>query len=299
MKLLITGAFSLTEKQFNIIANMGHEIVFMQNEADPLPCPYGDVEGVICNGLFLHHQIEKFCNLRYIQLTSAGFDRMPMDYVQQKSIKIFNARGVYSIPMAEFALGGVLFLYKNFQFFAENQKLHRWQKHRELKELFDKNVLIIGAGNVGVECAKRFSLMGCKVFGADIVSFSSEYFKEIFTMKELQVPLSNADIVVLTLPLTNETRNLFSTDLFSKMKDGAVLVNIARGAIVNTNDLVAALKTKLGGAVLDVFEEEPLGEDNELWDMKNVVVTPHNSFVGEGNKKRLFELIINNLVKEA
>ena len=165
--------------------------------------------------------------------------------------------------------------------------------------MFDKNVLIIGAGNVGVECAKRFSLMGSKVFGADIVSFSSEYFKEIYTMKELQVPLSNADIVVLTLPLTNETRNLFSTDLFSKMKDGAVRVNIARGAIVNTNDLVAALKTKLGGAVLDVFEEEPLGEDNELWDMKNVIITPHNSFVGEGNKKRLFELIINNLVKEA
>ena len=281
MKLLITGAFSISQKQIDFIENMGHKVIFMKNEADLLPCLYDEVEGVICNGLFLHHPIEKFSHLKYIQLTSAGFDRVPMDYVRQKGIKIFNARGVYSIPMAEFALGGVLSLYKKFEFFAENQKFHCWEKHRGLKELFDKNVLIVGAGNVGQECAKRFSIMGCSVFGADVVSFQSEYFEQIYSVAELQISLSSADIVILTLPLTNETRNLFSADMFSKMKNGAVLVNISRGAIVNTDDLIVALKTKLGGAVLDVFEEEPLDTSSELWNMENVIITPHNSFVGE------------------
>ena len=100
---------------------------------------------------------------------------------------------------------------------------------------------------------------------------------------------------MLTLPLTDETRHLIDGDVFEKMKHGAVLVNIARGAVVDTAALTEALKTKLFGAVLDVFEEEPLSEDSPLWEMENVIVTPHNSFVGDGNADRLFRLISENL----
>ena len=137
--------------------------------------------------------------------------------------------------------------------------------------------------------------MGCKVFGADIVSFKSEHFEEIYLIDELDSKLSKMDIVILTLPLTDETRYLFNKSKFQKMKDGAVLVNISRGAVVNTNDLINALNQSLGGAVLDVFETEPLEDNSPLWDMKNVIITPHNSFVGEGNNKRLFEVVISNL----
>lgn len=295
MKLLVTGAFSGTKEQLNEIESLGHDVIFMQQEKDELPCDYSEVEGVIGNGIFLHHKIEKFTSLKFIQLTSAGFDRVPMDYVNAKGIKIFNARGVYSIPMAEFALAGVLSLYKKLDFFAEKQKEHCWEKHRGVLELFGKTVLIVGAGNVGQECAKRFSAMGCKVFGADIVPYSSEYFENICTMTEMDLKLMDADIVVLTLPLTKETQNLFDKEKFSKMKQGTVLVNISRGAVINTDDLIAALNTNLGGAVLDVFETEPLDENSPLWDMENVIITPHNSFVGEGNNKRLFEVIISNL----
>ena len=135
MKLLITGAWKCTSEQLHKIEEMGHSIVFMQNEKGSLPCAYEDVEGVICNGLFLHHPIEKFTSLRYIQLTSAGFDRVPMDYVQAHGIDIYNARGVYSIPMAEIAISGVLQLYKQTRFFYENQKNMAWEKHRGLLEL--------------------------------------------------------------------------------------------------------------------------------------------------------------------
>lgn len=297
MNLLITGAFSCTEEQINEIKKLGHEVVFMQYEKDELPCEYSWVQGIIGNGIFLFHPIEKFTSLKFIQLTSAGFDRVPMDYVKEKGIRIFNARGVYSIPMAEFALCGVLALYKKMDFFLRNQKEHRWDKHRGVLELYSKNVLVVGAGNVGQECAKRFTAMGCTVYGADIYPVQSEAFIEVLPMTELDNLLAEADVVILTLPLTDETRYLFNKSKFDKMKNGSVLVNISRGAVVNTNDLIDALNQSLGGAVLDVFETEPLDENNPLWDMPNTIITPHNSFVGEGNSKRLFECVHKNLLE--
>lgn len=295
MNLLITGAFSCTQAQLDHIASLGHNVVFMQQEKDSLPCEPSWVEGIIGNGIFLHHPIEAFTSLRFIQLTSAGFDRVPMDYARKKSIQVFNARKVYSIPMAEFALGGVLSLYKKLNVFAENQKQHLWKKQRNVLELFGKTVLIVGAGNVGQECAKRFSAMGCRVFGADIAPFDCDFFEKVHPMDELDSLLENADIVILTLPLTAETKNLFTADRFAHFKNGALLVNISRGAVVNTTDLIDALNKKLGGALLDVFENEPLDTDSPLWDMDNVIITPHNSFVGDGNNQRLFDLVIENL----
>ena len=295
MNLLITGAFSCTDEQIKYIEALGHNVVFMQQEKDELPCEYSFVEGIVGNGIFLHHPIDKFTNLKFIQLTSAGFDRVPMSYVEEKEIKIFNARGVYSIPMAEFALAGVLSLYKKLDFFAQNQKNRAWIKHRSILELFGKTVLIVGAGNVGNECAKRFSAMGCSVLGCDLYPNKTENFTDVLPLSELDTLLTSADIVVLTLPLTKETEYLFDKSKFSAMKIGSVLVNIARGAVVDTNDLVVALKQKLGGAILDVFETEPLDENSPLWDMENVIITPHNSFIGEGNNQRLFEVVTNNI----
>lgn len=295
MNLLVTGAFSCSKEQLNCIEALGHKVVFMQYEKDKLPCEYTWVEGIIGNGIFLHHPIEKFTSLNFIQLTSAGFDRIPMDYVEEKGIKIFNARGVFSIPMAEFALAGVLYLYKKFDFFAQNQKKHIWEKNKAVFELFGKTVLVVGAGNVGNECAKRFSAMGCKVLGCDLYPNKTENFADVLPLNELDTLLNDADVVVLTLPLTADTKNLFNKNKFIQMKNGALLVNIARGAVVNTEDLVDALKQNLGGAVLDVFETEPLEETSPLWDMDNVIITPHNSFVGNGNNIRLFEVVMKNL----
>ena len=133
----------------------GHKVHFFQFEKDELSMFWTKwVEGVICNGLFLTHDIRKFINLRYIQLTSAGFDRVPMDYVKGDNIVINNARGVYSIPMAEFALFGVLELYKKGRKFFENQKQHIWEKQRNLYELFGKKVCIVGCGSVGTVMCK-------------------------------------------------------------------------------------------------------------------------------------------------
>ncbi len=297
MRLLVTGAWQCTKEQLCELEKLGNEVVFMQNEKDKLPVSPAEIEGVICNGLFLYHKIEEFVNLKYIQLTSAGFDRVPMDYVSEKGIEIHNARGVYSIPMAEFALSGVLQLYKQSKFFLKNQENHKWDKHRGLLELFGKNICIVGCGNVGTECAKRFGAFGCSVYGVDLYPRKDESYLEMYGLCDLDVAISNADVVVLTLPLTEETKHLFNKERFGKMKNGAVLVNIARGAVVDTGALIEALNSKLGGAVLDVFEEEPLNENSPLWDLENVIITPHNSFVGEHNKDRLCQVICGNLSK--
>lgn len=295
MNLLVTGAWSDGKNCITELEAMGHNVLFMQYEKDELPCSYEWVEGVVCNGLFLSHPIEKFTILRYIQLTSAGFDRVDMEYVKAHGIEIHNARGVYSIPMAEFAISGVLQLYKQAAFFRENQKRHLWEKHRGLLELAGKKVLIAGCGSVGNECTKRFKAFDCNITGVDLFPREDSLYSEILPLEKLDATLKTADIVVLTLPLSEQTRHLMNDNKLSLLKDGAVLINIARGAIVDTEALIKHID-RLGGAVLDVFEEEPLNENSPLWDKPNIILTPHNSFVGEGNGERLREVIVENLI---
>lgn len=295
MNFLVTGAVGNPSAIIEYIEKMGHTAVFMQNESEALPCDYEFVQAVICNGLFLHHSIEKFTSLKYIQLTSAGFDRVPMDYVKQKEIKIFNARGVYNVPMAEFALCGVLQLYKKSRFFFENQKRHEWIKNREILQLDKKTITIVGCGNVGTECAKKFKAFDCRILGVDIYPHTDPNYEKIYPLDEIYEVLAKTDVLILTLPLTEKTYHFFDKDKLEKLKSGAVLVNIARGAVVDTNALIKALNENISGAVLDVFEEEPLSKDSPLWDMQNVIITPHNSFVGEHNAQRLEQVIFANL----
>lgn len=297
MNILVTGAWQSAKDNIKKIEKLGHTVVFMQYEKDELPCDYSWVEGVICNGLFLSHPIEKFVNLKYIQLTSAGFDRVPMDYVKENQITIHNARGVYSIPMAEFAISGVLQLYKNAKFFINNQQKNLWNKDRNLIELYGKTVCVVGCGSVGTECAKRFKAFGCKVLGVDLFTRNDDNYDDMVNLDKIDEILPMSDVVVLTLPLTDDTYHIIDKNNFSKFKDNAVLVNIARGAVVDTEALIQALNYKLYGAVLDVFEEEPLDEYSSLWKVEKVIITPHNSFVGENNDYRLTELIFTNLCK--
>ena len=295
MKLLLTGAFRYTDEQIEYLESLGNEVVFVQDERKALDFDVSEIEGVICNGLFLYTPIENFKSLRFIQLTSAGLDRVPLAYIKEHNIKIANARGVYSAPMAEFALACVLQLYKQSRFFYNNQKAHKWDKHRGLLELTSKNVLVVGAGSIGSEVAKRFKAFDANVVGVDLFPNDNANFNEVLPLSELDNQLKTADIVVLTLPLTSDIEGFFNNEKFCLMKDSAVFVNIARGKLVNQNDLISALEQcKIAGAVLDVFEEEPLEESSKLWNFDNVIITPHNSFVGDMNNKRMFDTIVIN-----
>ena len=296
MNLLVTGAWSDAKKHISQIEAMGHAVVFMQQERDALPCEPEWVEGVIANGLFLTHPIEKFENLRFIQLTSAGYDRVPMEYVRAHKIKIYNAKGVYGIPIAEHVVAGVLALYRQLPFFLGSQKLHQWVKRRDCLELTGKTVCIVGCGSVGSECAKRFTALGCRVIGINRTVFESKDYHAVLPLDDLNLDtvLPQADIVVLTIALTRETTHLIAAQRLNMLKPSAVVVNVSRGQIVDMSALTAVLP-HIGGALLDVFEEEPLAPDSPLWDMQNVIITPHNSFVGEGISTRMVYTISKNL----
>lgn len=296
MKLLLTGAFKYTNEQIEYLKSLGNEVVFVQDEREKIGFDVSDIEGVICNGLFLYNKIEQFKSLKYIQLTSAGFDRVPLDYINDHKIKIYNARGVYSVPMAEFALTGILQLVKQSRFFYENQKQHMWEKSRTLGELSGKTAVIVGAGNIATEVAKRLDAFDMTVIGVDVCNNEKLYFYKVELLSELDEYLKIADVVVLTLPLMDSTRGMFDKTKFELMKENSIFVNLARGPLVVENDLIDSLEQKLiGGAVLDVFDVEPLEKNSPLWDMENVILTPHNSFVGENNNKRMFKVIVENL----
>lgn len=300
MKLLVTGAFNATDEQLDKLSELGYEIMRQRDESGKHECDFSEADAVICNGLFLYHDISEFKSLKVIQLTSAGLDRVPLDEIRKRNIALFNARGVYSAPMAEFALAGVLTLYKHLNSFYENQKQHLWQKDRQLSELCGKTVAIVGCGSVGTECAKRFKAFDTKIISVDVFNHCNKIYDEFCHISNIGSVLGEADIVILTLPLTDKTKGLFNGEMFSLFKDGSVLVNISRGAVVNEADLAAVLESgKLSGAVLDVFETEPLDGESPLWDMPNVIITPHNSFVSGNNGARLFALAYDNLKKSA
>ena len=205
MKLLLTGAFTYSDEQLEKLRNSGFEITFVQNEHEPLQIDCSDFDAVVCNNLFKYNSPEMFTNLKVVQLTSAGFDRVPVGYFATHGISLFNARGVYSIPMAEWVVLKLLEIYKNSRAFFTQQKKKEWQKHRDLLEISSKRVLIVGTGSVGLECAKRLDAFGAQVMGADIYDSKSPYIHEFYPMEELVNILPTADVVILTLPLNDKT----------------------------------------------------------------------------------------------
>lgn len=298
MNLLLTGCFKYSEEQLEKLSSIGYTIYFMQQEKEDLPLAASEFDAIVCNGLFLSHDIDLFDRLKFIQLTSTGYDRVPVDRIKERGIKLFNARGVYSTPMAEWVLFRVLEYYKQGWFFNHEQTKLRWTKHRGLREIVGTKVAIVGAGSIGQEVAKRFKAFGAEIIGFDIHTNKIEGFDNIALTSTLQTCIGLFDIIVLTAPLLPSTQGMINEDMFRDMKKNSILVNIARGGLIDEKAMCEVLSERKDLYVaLDVFESEPLAESSPLWKMENVAISPHNSFVSNGNNKRMFDVIYTNLKK--
>lgn len=296
MNLLLTGCFKYSEEQMEALRSLGYTVYFMQQEKEELPLEAAEVDVTVCNGLFLSHIIDDFSRLKLIQLTSAGFDRVPVDTIKERGIELYSARGVYSTPMAEWAVFRVLEHYKQGWFFREEQLSGRWTKHRGLREVAGTKVAVVGAGNVGQEVAKRFQAFGAETTGFDIHTNETIGFDHMALTETLRERVGEFDVVVVTAPLLPSTQGLINRDVLCAMKDGAVLVNIARGGLIDEQAMCEVLAGRKDlFAALDVFETEPLNEDSPLWNLENVALSPHNSFVSDGNNARMFAVIYQNL----
>lgn len=297
MNLLLTGCFKYNEEQLNAIKSLGYRVYYMESEKyDELPIPAEDIDATICNYLFTVKDFKSFTNIKLIQLVSAGLDRVPLDEIKARGCKLYNARGVYSTPMAEWALFRVLEKYKQGWFFKNEQEKKSWTKNRDVKEVFGIKVAIIGVGNIGGEVAKRFKALGALVDGYDIHTNYSPGIDNMLLIDTLKQNVNRYDVIILTAPLLPSTRGLISRDILMGLRDSAILINISRGGLIDEQALVDVLTERQDiFAALDVFDKEPLETESPLWSLPNVAISPHNSFVSNGNNERMFNVMYSNL----
>ncbi|MDU5806399.1 MAG: phosphoglycerate dehydrogenase [Peptoniphilus harei] len=235
-------------------------------------------------------------NLKYIFLTSVGIDFLDLDYIKEKEITLSNNNGAYDDPIAEWIVYGLLQINKDDRRNIENQKEKLWKKRSFAYNLYGKKALFMGTGTIAVAGAKRLKGFEIELNGFNTSGRKVEPFDNVYSLKELDRILPEMDYVIMCLPGTEKTHHILNADRFKKLKDGVVVVNISRGSTIDEDALVDAVKSgKVRGAALDVFEEEPLSKDSELWELENVYIYPHISFACEDLSTRQFATAYQNL----
>jgi phosphoglycerate dehydrogenase-like enzyme len=240
---------------------------------------------------------ERAPNLRWIQLTSAGLDRAARSGLLESDIMITNASGLHATPIGEYVLTLMLMFCKQAHTFIRAQQRREWVRFMP-QELYGKTVGIVGLGHIGEEVARLAKEFGCRILAIrrSATERTSGELGDLMPPSMLHDLLAESDFVVLATPLTEETRGLIGADELRAMKSTAVLINIARGPVVDQDALIGALKSgEIAGAGLDVFDPEPLPEDSELWSLENVIMSPHISGGTEIYNKRATAIFTDNL----
>jgi len=234
-------------------------------------------------------------NLRWIHTISAGVDHVLFPALAESDAVLTNASGVFNVPIAETVLAYMLAVVKRLPEMLEQQRSHRWHT-LGLRELRGLTVGIVGLGSIGSEVARLCRAFGMRVLGLRRHPGPHEHADEVLPPDRLHDLLARSDFVVIACPLTEETRGLIGPAELAAMKPDGWLINIARGAIVDEEALIEALQERsIGGACLDALAEEPLPEDSPLWDLPNVIITPHNSWSSPHLQERQIELFLENL----
>lgn len=233
--------------------------------------------------------------LRWLHIASAGVDPVLFPGLQESDVVLTNSRGVFDGAIAEYVLGVVLAFAKDFARSWELQKQRQW-KHRESERISGRRVLVVGTGPIGRSIARMLRAAGMSVAGVGRRPREGDPdFGDVYASSELSSHLPGADYVVAVAPLTEQTKGMFDAEAFAAMKPGSRFVNVGRGELVVTSDLIGALRSgPLGGAALDVFDTEPLPADSPLWTMENVLISPHMSGDFVGWRNTLVEVFADN-----
>lgn len=232
-------------------------------------------------------------SLRWVSVGGSGTDHLaPWDPAR---LTVTNAAGVAADAMAQYAIGGILHFTLDFPGFAAHQRNRNWASG-SVSSVSGKTIAILGLGKTGQAVAHLAKAFGMEVVGIRARPASTKSVDRVEPMERLHDVLRVADYIVVCLPLTSATRGLIDAAALQAVKPGAVLVDVSRGGIARQSALIEALRDgRIKGAILDVFEQEPLPRDNPLWEMENVIVTPHCSSVYEGWERRAVEMFCDNL----
>ncbi|MDK2585928.1 phosphoglycerate dehydrogenase [Romboutsia sedimentorum] len=294
MKVLFTMNYG--EDKFQKIRDLGYEVTYYHENKVSNNDDTDDSDILVTYNPFNTLDISKMSKLKYIQTTSVGVDQIPKEKLLGKDILIANNKGGYSVPISEWIVMYILQIYKNSKKFYEQQQNKKWKMNFEMTEMTGKKIGFIGTGTIATQGAKRLKAFGVEIWGVNTNGSDREYFDKCFSTLEMNTVFKECDVVICTIPATKETIGIINKDKFNIMKDKSVFINVGRGNILNGEDLVSCIN-KFRGVALDVFQNEPLSEDNKLWSFDNVTVTPHNSWVSDKNNERNFDMIYNNLKK--
>ncbi len=242
--------------------------------------------------------IDKMRNLKWIHIMQSGLNSLPFSKLMEKDILVTNSKGINSVTIAEYTIGMMLNLYRKSFVFYEAQKRKEWDRFTEIDELAGKTLGILGYGSIGKELAKR-----AKAFDMRILAMKRSSMAKTENVDELILPdnklriFEQSDFVVCLLPLTQETYQSVGEEELGRMKKSSYLINVSRGEVIHQQAIVKCLKAnKIAGAVLDVFDVEPLPSESELWSLKNVYITPH--IAGDRHPtymSRAVDIFIHNL----
>ena len=237
-------------------------------------------------------------NLRWIQATSAGIGAVVAKAsLADAPFAITTAAGVHAIPLAEFVAAGVLYLIKNFPLLELRKRERVWERLSG-GELFGKSAAIVGLGAVGRQVGLTLHHLGVEVTGVSRRTGADvpPGFRTVIPVGHLDDAINDVELLVVSCPLTRETHGLIGHRELTLLKTGAIVTNIGRGPVIDEQALLEAIETgHLGGAVLDVFDQEPLPADSRFWDLPNVVVSPHSASTVASENARLVGLFVDNL----
>jgi len=275
---------------------------FSAAECDRIDCVFLDRDMRFDEQLYAAYEeaLPRMNRLKWAHFTSSGIG-------QQFYVRELNARGAITTsstgsnaePVAQTGITGLLMLARGFGRHIHNQARHEWKPIRGAalpQDLRGQTLLLIGLGSIGKKVAAFAQAFGLHVIGVRrSAREADDTVNELHPPSKLPELYPRADWIMLCCPLTKETENLLNADAFKRMKKGACLINIARGEVVDQAAMITALQSgQLGGAALDAHVPEPLLPDSPLWDMPNVIISPHNASASQGNEPRCAEMFIAN-----
>ncbi|WP_459130053.1 D-2-hydroxyacid dehydrogenase [Guggenheimella bovis] len=236
--------------------------------------------------------------LEWMQTQSAGYEQYTAPGVLRDEVILTNARGAYGQAIAEHMLASLSFLMKKLNLYVKNQEKHLWKSEGKVRSFTSQHVLVVGYGNLGSSFAKLMKGLGSTVSCYARRPIEDGIVSRTYLPSEKEEALKNKDVIALFLPSNEETKHFLSTKEFNLMSPKTIVLNAGRGDAIDTDALMTALKEKkIHSAAIDVIEEEPLKEDHPIWELENILITPHIAgwFHIHETYERLMEIAFKNL----
>lgn len=282
-----------------IVASAGYETYWGSDGAQPELSDIGDCEALMVD--FPANLFRSMPNLKWVQTPAAGVEKLCGDFYANADVVLTNCSGAFGVVISEYMITGMLMLVSLRPAYLANQHKHTWKMMGTCRSIYGSTITVIGMGDIGTKFAARMKALGATVRGVHHTNRPApDCFDEVYTSDRICEAVAGVDVVAMCVPGTKDAQKLVFAECIAAMRPDAILLNCGRGSTLDEEALICALQQKkLGGAVLDVANVEPLPADSPLWDMENVVITLHISGYDDDpvNCASIFKIFKDNLTR--